>query len=409
MSRWRFLPSETSADARILLLARGMRAFGDGFVSILLPLHLAQLGLSNIQIGAVATATLLGSAALTLAVGFLANRLGRRDLLLRASLLMIVTGLGFAFLHEFWPLLAVAFIGTINPSSGDVSIFLPTELALLPQTTSDAQRTALFARFSLVGSLIAAFGALSAGAPALLAQRVGIPLAAAVDGMFLVYAALGVFALLLYRGLSPAIEPDAAAAKAPLGPSRRTVFGLAALFSLDSFGSGLVVQSLLALWLFQRFGLSVGVTATIFFWTGLLSAFSALLAVQLARRIGLLNTAVFTHLPANLFLILTPFMPRVELAVLLLLLRSAFSQMDVPVRNSYVMAVVTPPERPAAASITAVPKSIASALGPLLSGWLFSLSVFGWPLVIAGTLKGAYDLLLFWRFRQLRPPEERDR
>jgi MFS family permease len=409
VNRWRFLPPETSADARILLLARGTRAFGDGFVSILLPLHLAQLGLSNIMIGAVATATLLGSAALTLTVGFLANRLGRRDLLLRASLLMIVTGLGFAFLHDFWPLLAVAFVGTINPSSGDVSIFLPTELALLPQTTSDAQRTALFARFSLIGSLIAAFGALCAGAPAILAQRTGISLPVAVDGMFLVYAALGLLALLFYRGLSPAIEPDKESARAPLGPSRRTVFGLAALFSLDSFGSGLVVQSLLALWLFQRFDLSVGVTATIFFWTGLLSAFSALLAVQLARRIGLLNTAVFTHLPANIFLILAPFMPRVELAVLLLLLRSAFSQMDVPVRNSYVMAVVTPPERPAAASVTAVPKSIASALGPLLSGWLFSLSVFGWPLVIAGTLKGTYDLLLFWRFRQLRPPEERDR
>ncbi len=409
MNRWQFLPPETSADARILLLARGTRAFGDGFVSILLPLHLAQLGLNNIQIGAVATATLLGSAALTLTVGFLANRLGRRDLLLRASILMVATGLGFAFLHDFWPLVLVAFVGTINPSSGDVSVFLPTELALLPQTTSDAQRTALFARFSLIGSLIAAFGALSAGAPALLAQRTGVSLSVAVDGMFVVYAALGVIALLLYRGLSPAIEPDTASTRAPLGPSRRTVFGLAALFSLDSFGSGLVVQSLLALWLFQRFGLSVGVTATIFFWTGLLSAFSALLAVQLARRIGLLNTAVFTHLPANFFLILTPFMPRVEFAVLLLLLRSAFSQMDVPVRNSYVMAVVTPPERPAAASVTAVPKSIASALGPLLSGWLFSLSVFGWPLVIAGTLKGTYDLLLFWRFRQLRPPEERDR
>jgi hypothetical protein len=288
-----------------------------------------------------------------------------------------------------------------------VSVFLPTELALLPQTTSDAQRTALFARFSLTGSLVAAFGALCAGLPAWLAQRFGVPFGQAIDAMFLLYAALGVIALLLYRGLSPAIEPHPAAPKAALGPSKRTVFGLAALFSLDSFGSGLVVQSLLALWLFQRFGLSVGATATIFFWTGILSAFSALLSARIARRIGLLNTAVFSHLPANLFLIVTPFMPRVELAVLLLLLRSALSQMDVPVRNSYVMAVVTPPERPAAASVTAVPKSIASALGPLLSGWLFSLSVFGWPLVIAGTLKGAYDLLLLWRFSSVRPPEEK--
>jgi MFS family permease len=407
VKRWRFLPPETSADARVLLLARATRAFGDGFVSILLPLHLTQIGFSNVQIGAVATATLLGSAALTLLVGFMADRLGRQALLLRASLLMVVTGLGFALLHDFWPLLVVAFVGTLNPSSGDVSVFLPTEMALLPQTTSDQQRTALFARFSLTGSLVAAFGALSAGLPAFLATRMDVPLPRAIDAMFLLYAALGLVALVLYRGLSPAIEPDHERPRKPLEKSRQTVFGLAALFSLDSFGSGLVVQSLLALWLFQRFGLSVTAAATIFFWTGTFSAFSALAAVRIARRIGLLNTAVFTHLPANAFLMLTPFMPTVELAVLLLMLRSAFSQMDVPVRNSYVMAVVTPEERSAAASVTAVPKSIASALGPLLSGWLFSLSVFGWPLVIAGGLKGIYDLLLFARFRALLPPEER--
>ena len=409
MNRWRLLPPETSADARVLLLARGTRAFGDGFVSILLPLHLSEIGLNNIEIGAVATATLLGSAALTLLVGLLANRIGRRQLLLRASLLMVATGLGFAVLHDFWPLLLVAFFGTLNPSSGDVSVFLPTELALLPQTTSDARRTALFARFSVVGSLVAALGALAAGLPGLLAERAGMPVGLAIDAMFLLYAGLGVVALALYRGLSPAVEPERSEAVAPLGRSRRTVIGLAALFSLDSFGSGLVVQSLLALWLFQRFGLSVGATATIFFWTSLFAAFSALVAVRIAARIGLLETAVFTHLPANVFLILTPFMPTAELAVLLLLLRSACSQMDVPVRNSYVMAIVTPPERPAAASVTAVPKSLAGAVGPLVSGWLFSLSVFGWPLVIAGAFKAVYDLLLLWRFRALRPPEESSR
>jgi MFS family permease len=403
------LPPETTPDARVLLVTRATRAFGDGFVSILLPLHLAGLGFSNVQIGAVATATLLGSAALTLVVGLVAYRVGRRALLLRASALMIATGLGFAFLHEFWPLVVVAFVGTINPSAGDVSIFLPTEQALLPQTTSDRQRTALFARYSLIGSLVAAFGALCAGIPGFVAGQTGLPLARAIDGMFLLYAALGLVTLLLYRDLSPAIEPATHEATAALGRSKRTVFGLAALFSLDSFGSGLVVQSLLALWLFQRFGLSVATTGTIFFWTGLLAAFSALVSVRIARRIGLLNTAVFTHLPANLFLLLTPFMPTVELAVLLLLLRSALSQMDVPVRNSYVMAVVAPEERPAATSVTAVPRGIAAAAGPLLSGWLFSLSPFGWPLVIAGVLKGVYDLLLLWRFSALRPPEEQDR
>lgn len=406
MKRWPLLPPETTADARVLLLARGTRALGDGFVSILLPVHLGQLGMSNVQIGAVATATLAGSAALTLLVGFVANRIRRRTLLVRAALLMMATGIGFALLRDFWPLMLVAFVGTLNPSSGDVSVFLPTELALLPQTTSDQQRTALFARFGMTGSLVGAVGALCAGIPAFVSTRAGLPLPLAINAMFLLYAALGLIVFALYQRLSPAIEPHPSERAAPLGKSKRTVFGLAALFSIDSFGSGLVVQSLLALWLFQRFGLSVGTTATIFFWTGILAAFSMLLAVRIARRIGLLNTAVFTHLPANLFLILTPFMPSVELAVLLLLLRSALSQMDVPVRNSYVMAVVSPPERPAAASVTSVPKSIASALGPLISGWMFGLSVFGWPLVVAGTLKGAYDLLLLWRFRALRPPEE---
>jgi MFS family permease len=407
--RLAFLPAETIPDARVLLTARGLRAFGDGFVSILLPVHLAQLGLSNFQIGAVATATLLGSAALTLLVGFNAHRIGRRTLLLRASLLMCLTGLGFAFLHDFWPLLLIAFLGTINPSSGDVSVFLPTELALLPQTTSDTQRTALFARFSMTGSLVAAFGALCAGGPAWLAAQGGIPIELGIEGMFILYALLGVLALFLYRRLSSAIEPADGAPPTPLGPSKRTVYSLSALFSLDSFGSGLVVQSLLALWLFQRFGFAVSTTGVVFFWTGILSALSALLAVSISRRIGLINTAVFTHLPANACLMLAPFMPSVELTVFLLLVRSLFSQMDVPVRNSYVMAVVTPPERPAAASITAVPKSLASALGPLLSGWLFSLSMFGWPLVLAGGLKGIYDVLLLLRFRSLKPPEEQDR
>jgi predicted MFS family arabinose efflux permease len=178
------------------------------------------------------------------------------------------------------------------------------------------------------------------------------------------------------------------------------------LFSLDSFGGGFVVQSLLALWLFQRFEVSIATAGAIFFWTGVLSAFSALAAVRIASRIGLLNTAVFTHLPANFFLVLTPFMPTVELAVVCLLLRSALSQMDVPVRNSYVMAVVSPAERPAAASVTAVPKSLAAALSPLLSGWLLTLSAFGWPLVIGGALKSVYDVLFLLMFKTVRPPEE---
>src|SRR5215211_3584896 len=409
LPRWHLLPSEATPDAGVLLKARGVRSFGDGFVSVLLPLHLTTLGFNGVQIGAVATATLLGSAALTLLVGLVAYRLGRQLLLLRASLLMIATGLGFAVVHDFWPLLVVACVGTLNPSSGDVSVFLPTEQALLPQTVSDRQRTALFARYSLVGSLVAAAGALTSGLPELVAHETGLSLTTTLDGMFILYALLGVVAFLLYRGLSPAIEPDVKAAAAPLTTSRGIVIKLAALFSLDSFGSGLVVQSLLALWLFQRFEVSVATAGVIFFWTGVLSAFSALAAVRIASRIGLLNTAVFTHLPANLFLVLTPFMPNVELAVVCLLIRSALSQMDVPTRNSYVMAVVSPAERPAAASVTAVPRSLAAALSPLFSGYLLGLTTFGWPLVIGGVLKGVYDVGLWRMFRAVRPPEETER
>ena len=403
---WSLLPLEATPDAAILLQARGVRAFGDGFVSVLLPLHLTTLGYGTIAIGAVATAALLGSAALTLLVGLVAHRLGRRLLLLRASLLMVATGVGFAFVHELWPLLVVAFVGTLNPSSGDVSVFLPTEQALLPQTVSDQQRTALFARYSLVGSLVVALGSLCAGLPALVAANTVLSLSQALDGMFLVYALLGVAVWALYGRLSPGIEPTQAAPPAPLTESKRTVYKLAGLFSLDSFGGGFVVQSILALWLFQRFELSVATAGTIFFWTNLLSAFSALVAVRIARRIGLLNTAVFTHLPANLFLVITPFMPTLELAILFLLLRSALSQMDVPVRNSYVMAVVTPAERAAAAGVTAVPRSLAAALGPLPAGWLLAQTAFGWPLVIGGVLKAVYDLLLWRDFKAIRPPEE---
>ena len=215
--RWRLLPSEATRDAAVLLRARAIRAFADGFVSVLLPLHLTALGFAGVQVGAIATATLVGSAALTLLVGFVAYRLGRRVLLLRASVLMAATGVGFALIQDFWPLVLVALIGTLNPSAGDVSVFLPTEQALLPQTVSDRERTALFARYSLVGSLVGALGALGAGLPEFADRRTALSLEQALDGMFLLYALLGLGALWLYWGLSPQIEPDTAAVTTALG------------------------------------------------------------------------------------------------------------------------------------------------------------------------------------------------
>ncbi len=342
-SRLRFLPPDATSDARVLLVARGVRAFGDGFISVLLPLYLASLGFTGLRIGGITTATLVGSGALTLAVGLLAYRFKRRHLLFSAAVLLTATGLGFVFVHAFWPLLVVAFVGTLNPSSGDVSVFLPLEQALLPQTVPATERTALFARYSLVGSLLGAVGALGAGLPAFLATHTSLGLEGALQGMFGLYALIGVGVLVLYRDLSPRIEPGTGAPDAPLRESRRIVYTMAALFSLDSFGGGFVVQSLLALWLFERFHLSAAAAGTIFFWAGLCSAASYLAAVPLARRFGLVNTMVFTHLPSNLFLILVPFMPNLPRAIALLRARNALSQRDVPTRNSYVMAVVTPP------------------------------------------------------------------
>ena len=393
-------------DVHRLLVAKGLRAFGDGYVSLLLPLYLLDLGFTPLQVGIIATTTLLGSGLLTLLVGLHAYRYHYRTLLLAATLLMGGTGLGFAFVTDFWPLLVIALVGTLNPSSGDVSVFLPLEHAVLARIVDDRKRTAVFARYALVGSLVAALGSLATALPAMAASAVGISVTAAIQGMFVLYALLAALSALVYRGLPRALGTDTHVPTAPLAQSKKTVYTLAALFSLDAFGGGFVVQSMLALWLYQSFSLSLAAAGTLFFWTGVLTAFSYLVAVRIANRIGLVNTMVFTHVPSSLCLIAIPFMPDLGYVIALLFLRSALSQMDVPTRSSYVMAIVTPAERPAAASVTAVPRSMASAVSPFLSGYLLGLSAFGWPLVIAGVVKITYDVLLLAMFRKVRPPEE---
>ncbi|MGA0032682.1 MAG: MFS transporter [Burkholderiales bacterium] len=403
------LPPGTLPEARLLLAARALRAFGDGFVSLLLPYYLILLGYSALQIGLLVTATLLGSGLMTLGIGFISHRYPARRLLLLACLLMITTGLAVPALTSFWPLLVVAVVGTLNPSASDVTLFSPLEQTLLTRTTSAASRTALFARYSLIGALVAALGAQAAGVPDLFSSSGDPGRLAAIRTMFLLYALLGAAAFLLYQRLSPALEPEQHEQPVPLEKSRRIVYTLAALFSIDAFAGGFAVQSLLALWLLQRFDLSVAAAGSIFFWTGLLTAFSHLAAARVAARFGLINTMVYTHLPANVFLIMVPFMPTLELALLFLFLRSALSSMDVPARTSYVMAVVSPGERAAAASVTAVPRSLASALSPSLAGALLSMSAFGWPLVICGALKIVYDLTLLKMFSAEKPPEEIDR
>jgi MFS family permease len=392
-----------------LLWVRGLRAFADGFVSLLLPLYLIAIGLTPFHVGVIATATLLGSGLLTLLVGLYAWRFQYRTLLLMAAMLMAATGFGFAAIRDFWPLLVIAVVGTLNPSSGDVSVFLPLEHALMAHAVEDRHRTAAFARYSLVGALLAALGALAAGIPAFIVSAQVASMKTALQAMFVLYGVFGVVAAMIYATLPKKTGVLVQAKAAPLRQSRKIVYTLSALFSLDAFGGGFVVQSMVALWLFQQFHLSTVVAATLFFWTGILSAGSYLAAVRIANRFGLVNTMVFTHLPANVLLVLIPLMPTLPWAIALLLVRSALSQMDVPTRSSFVMAVVSPEERAAAASMTAVPRSLAAAASPVLAGYLLGMSAFGWPLVIAGGLKITYDMLLLVLFRDVPLPEETSR
>jgi MFS family permease len=390
-------------SVRLLFFARGVRGFGDGFAVIILPAYLSTLGYDPIAVGIVATGSLLGTALLTLVVGVIAPRFDLRTLLLWGAGVMAGTGLAFPVAQQLVPIAIVAFIGTINPSSGDLGVLVPLEHAMLARGASDQDRTKIFARYSLIGALTMAAGSLAASFPDLLVAD-GFVRLDALRLMFFVYAALGVVSALLYRRLPHARADEQH--HAPLGPSRGTVYKLAALFSIDAFAGGFIAQSLLALWLFNQFGLSLSAAAVFFFWSGTLSAFSYPVATWIAKRCGLVNTMVFTHIPSSLFLILAPFAPNLYTALGLLLLRSALSQMDVPTRTSYVMAVVTPPERPAAASITAAPRSLASSISPALAGVLLTSALPGLPLVICGTLKIAYDIALLFSFRHIKPPEE---
>ena len=388
-------------------MTRALRGFADGLVSVLLAGYLTRLGFTPLQVGAIVTGTLLGSAALTTTVGLAGQALERRRVLLFAALLMLATGLGFAGLRAFWPLLAVAVVGTLNPTAGDVSVFLPVEQAVLAETVGGSERTAVFAWYNVAGTLAGGLGALAGGVPDVVARLAGVDPLAAERGGFVFYAAVAAVVALIYQRLSPSVERAVRTGQAPLARSRRVVLRLATLFSLDAFGGGFVVQSLLVLWLYRRFQLSVASAGAIFFGAGMVGALSQFLSAKLAARIGHVRTMVYTHLPANLFLVAAGVVPSASLAVTFLLLRASLSSMDVPARQAYVMALVPPEERMAASSVTNVPRSLAAAIPPVFAGILLDRSAFGWPLVLGGVLKVLYDLLLLAQFRALRPPVER--
>jgi MFS family permease len=395
----------TQSDTFNLYAARAARGFGDGFAAIVLPAYLIEIGLDPFQIGVVATTALLGLAAMTLAVGVLAPRHDLRTLLLLCAALMVATGIAIPSVQHIAFMALIAFAGTINPTTGDIGVHVPLEQAALAHGVSDQDRTRTFARYSLIGALSIAAGALAAGAPDALVS-LEMDRIAALQAMFYGYAVLGLIGALFYSRLARTAAQETAPRPTTLGPSRRTVYKLAVLFSLDSFAGGFVVQSLLALWLFERFELSLAAASGFFFWSNVLTAFSYPIAARLGERFGLVNTMVFTHIPSSICLILAAFSPDLMIVLTLLLVRSALSQMDVPTRTSYVMAVVTPPERAAAASITAVPRSLAAAISPTLSGALLTTSLAALPLVICGALKIVYDLSLLFSFRHIKPPEE---
>ncbi len=367
---------------------------------MLLARYLQHIGFDGFQIGVIVTATLLGSAALTLWAGLRLNRWGAQRVLLASCALMAFTGIGFSTVTRFWPLVVVGFIGTLNPSGGDVSLFLPTEQAVLADFTEGHARTHSFAVYNLVATFAAAAGALASPLPQRLAKAHGWDVATVERLSFLIYVVVAVAAALVYRSLRT--HASVSAPRGGLHKSRSIVVRLSTLFSLDAAGGGFVVTSLLVLYLDVRFGLSPAATGATLAAAGTLTAFSQLLSARIARRIGLVRTMVFTHLPANIFLILAGIVPNAGAAITFLLLRAALSQMDVPVRQALVMRVVEPDERAAAASITAVPRSLASATTPALAGLMLQHSSFGWPLICGGVMKVTYDLLL------LAQPLDRD-
>ncbi|MDR7517984.1 MAG: MFS transporter [Armatimonadota bacterium] len=398
-------------DGRLILAARGIRTFAYGFQSVLLGVYLTEVGFAPWQVGGVLTATLVGSAALTALFAATADRYGRRRMLRISALCMAASGAAFASSTSYPLLILVSLTGTVGATSGEVGPFLSLEQAMLPQTASEARRTRLFSLYNLVGALAGSAGALSAGLPALLERWLGLGGPAAYRVMFLVYAGCAAIVLRLFGRLSGRVEVGtegtAPGGAGGLRRSRRVVLRLAALFGLDSLAGGFVVQGLIAFYFHLRWGAGPELLGPIFLGVGLLQAASFLAAARVAERIGLINTMVFTHLPSNVLLMAIPLAPSLAWAVGLLLARHALSQMDVPARQSYVVAVVDPNERVAAAGVTNIARNVAQAVTPVIAGAAMQVAGLGVPFLLGGGLKIVYDLVLFAMFRHVRPPEER--
>jgi len=404
-------------DAWLLFTTRFIRLFAYGALSVVLVFYLVGLGLSEPQTGLLLTLTLAGDTIVSLYLTTRADRMGRRRMLVVGALLMTAAGLVFASTRLFWLLVVAGTIGVISPSGNEVGPFLSIEQAALSHVVTDRTRTEVFAWYTLMGSLATALGALVGGTVTRVFQQTAAAPLSSYRVVVILYAALGVVLAWLFTRLSPAAEASTLGEKqafqatfaglSGLDRSRDVVMKLSALFALDAFGGGFVIQSFAAYWFYLRFGIDPGRLGAIFFWANVFAGFSALLASRLAARFGLIKTMVGTHLPSNILLILVPLMPTLSLAVVVLLARFSISQMDVPTRQSYIMAVVPPEERSAAAGITGVARTIGAAISPLFAGLMFANpNLINLPFVIAGTLKIAYDFLLYRAFVAVRPPEE---
>ena len=400
-------------DITLLFATRIIRLFCYGFLSLILALYLAETGLTEKQIGLLFTLTLAGDAGITLWLTTSADRFGRRRTLLIGALLMLGAGIVFILTNNIIVLIAAAIIGVISPSGNEIGPFLSVEQAGLTNFISNEKRTQVFAWYNLVGSFATATGALASGWLAQTLQTNGWSALEAYRLILVGYALGGLVLTILFLNLSPMIEvvpsntTDQPKKVLGLHRSRNIVFKLSALFALDAFAGGLIVQSMIAYWFHIKFGIDAGILGSIFFGANVLAGFSALLAVPIANKIGLINTMVFTHIPSNILLILVPLMPNLPLAITALLLRFSISQMDVPARQSYTLAVVAPDERSAASGVTAIARSVGASISPMLTGIFFSIpALFSAPLFLAGGLKIVYDLLLFREFRSTKPPEE---
>ena len=402
-------PLELSRDGWLLFATCAVRSFAYGFLSVMLGLYLDAIGLDKASIGWIFTAALAGGAIMTIILTAVADSVGRKSLLILGAVLMAGAGVVFAVSDNALFLAIAAVFGTISPSGKEVGPFLSIEQAILPQTTQDRHRTTVFSAYNLAGSLFGALGALAVGLPSLFS----LPLVSGYRFLVWAYVLSAVLLAFLFALLSPSVETriktTSQTRKIGAQRSRGIVAKLAGLFALDAFAGGFIVQSIVAYWFYLRFNTDLNLLGGIFFGTNLLAAFSFLAAPGIARRIGLLNTMVFTHLPSNFLLILVPLMPNLELAVVMLLARNLLSQLDVPTRQSYTMAVVDPDERAASAGVMSVARNVGAAIAPVFTGTVLAAPSLGLPFLLAGGLKIIYDLWIFALFRHVRPPEEQAR